>query len=769
MEACIDHPDVLIVDADNARPDALHRLLANAALQLRGARDAAAAIESAHELPADLIIVDARSPALDGFEVCRELRVLPATSRTPILLVGALDRAGDVARARDCGASDVLRVPFDTELLQLRIDALLALARAQSLQRETSELLASMGHEIRTPMTAILGMSHLALQSGLAPKQRNYIEKVERSAELLLGTLTDVLDFSNIGAGKLELQHTPFHLSDAIDAVARLLAMKADSKGLELLIDAAADLPEALIGDGARLRQVLIDLGSHAVRSMKHGEIVLSVERGAPLARGVQLRFKVRGSDAIQMPRRDAVAASSLEIAICQHLIRLMGSTLTVDDGALTFAADFDVQASPVAAVPAPPYADRDWRVLIVDDNPRVREVLAAMCTSLGLGADGAIDGWDALRQASLARQAGRRHALALLDAQMTGMDAAECARQLARGEIGVPAILLAGAFGRDDVTQRLAAQHVTVRGVLTKPLTVAALRIALAAVLPLSDAEPSPVAAPASNTELLRQHRDQLRGARLLLVDDNAIMQEIALELLGSAGIRVQVAHNGAEALQRLSTQTFDGVLMDCQMPVMDGFEATRALRQRLSLKALPVIALTADSLEGDRERVLKAGMTDHIGKPFEVEQMFATLARWIHPVAAPASAPSAPAAAAPARDADPLARLPGIDARIGRNSTMSNDALYRRLLGMYREGQRNFGAQFAAARAGGDHATALRLVHNLRATSGSLGAAAVQQSARALETACARGSDDAEITELLDTVISDLDPVITGLGELT
>ncbi|MES1162859.1 MAG: response regulator, partial [Rhizobacter sp.] len=384
------------------------------------------------------------------------------------------------------------------------------------------------------------------------------------------------------------------------------------------------------------------------------------------------------------------------------------------------------------------PYAGSSLRVLIVDDQRRARDVLAATCTSLGLAADGAIDGWDALRQASLARQAGRGYALALLDAQMTGMTATECARQLSRSEVGVPAIVLAGAFGRDEVMQHLAAQRVTVRAVLTKPLTAAALRGALATVLPLGGAQGAPVAAPASDAELLRLHRAQLRGARLLLVDDNAIMQEIARELLGSAGIRVQVAANGVEALQRLSSQTFDGVLMDCQMPVMDGFEATRALRERPSLKDLPVIALTADSLDGDRERVIKAGMNDHIGKPFEVEEMFATLARWVHPAPLPA-APPPPAASAPSED--PLARLPGIDVQIGRNSTMSNDALYRRLLGMYREGQRHFGAQFGTARASGDHATALRLVHNLRATSGSLGAVAVQQSARALETACARG----------------------------
>ena len=296
---------------------------------------------------------------------------------------------------------------------------------------------------------------------------------------------------------------------------------------------------------------------------------------------------------------------------------------------------------------------------------------------------------------------------------------------------------------------------------VLDKPLTPAALRAACLSALRPGGPAPTP---PLDPDERLDDQRARLRGARLLVVEDNTIIQKLALDLLGSAGIQVTLAGNGREALARLAERPFDGVLMDCQMPVMDGLEATRALRLLPQFATLPVIALTADALDADREHVIQAGMNDLISKPLDVDQMFATLARWVRP-ALPATAAASPAHA---EATDPLAALPGIDARIGRNSTMNNDKLYRRLLGMFHEGQHQFVAQFRSARTAGDHATAMRLAHNLRAVSASLGAVEVHRSASALERACADRAGDAEIAALLDAVAADLDPVIAGLAQL-
>jgi CheY-like chemotaxis protein/HPt (histidine-containing phosphotransfer) domain-containing protein len=313
-------------------------------------------------------------------------------------------------------------------------------------------------------------------------------------------------------------------------------------------------------------------------------------------------------------------------------------------------------------------------------------------------------------------------------------------------------------AFGQHDVMQRLSAQRVSVRGVLAKPITPATLGTAVSAALRHQpQAERG-----ADRVHTMRDNAARLAGARILLVEDNAIIQELALELLSSAGMLVSLAENGREALERLAKQTFDGVLMDCQMPVLDGYETTRALREMPHLKELPVIALTANAMEGDRSRVIAAGMNDHIAKPLDVALMFETLARWVRPPRA-AEVPIAPAVQ-PSAD-DPLARLPGISAQVGRNSTMNNDKLYRRLLGMFRDGQRDVVAQFRAARSAGDDATAMRLAHNLRAVSASLGALAVQQSAGALERACADKSPDATVAPLLAQVDTDLEPVIAGL----
>ena len=762
-ENVIPQAEVLLLDAGSDRPDAVSAALADPSIHVRHVRSADAALDAAREMPSDLILIDARSPGFDALAACRALRA----SSSPLLLIGAAMGGDAIAAARASGATDVLPGPFDAALLRLRVDTLLTLSRAQTLQRGTSELLASRGHEIRTPMTAILGMSHLALQEPLDAKPRNYIEKVQHAAESLLATLNDILDFSNIGAGKLELRHHAFQLADVLDGVARQLAQKAEDKGLTLLVDARADLPATLVGDSARLRQVLMDLGTHAIASLDAGDLVFGVERvalspaGTP---GVALRFTLRGAAPLELPRSDASAAAGLETAISAHLITLMGASLSALGGGLSFSVGFDsaggVETPLAAALPGP-----GTRALIVEARPGAARILQSMCRSLGLDAELCADGWDAMRQVALARQAGRPHGLVLIDAQLPGMDGAECASWLSRSDAAPPLLLLlTSAAGRDDLTRRLAAQQVVVRSVLVWPPTPSLLRAAAAAALQGGASVPN--AAPASDAELLRLHRARLRGARLLLVEDNPIIQELALELLGSAGIEVTLAENGQAALDCLAAKTFDGVLMDCQMPVMDGFEATRALRAQPRLRDLPVIALTADTLGGDRDRVIKAGMNDHIGKPFEVGQMFSTLSSWIRPGADSAPPPTA-SPNARAGD-DPIARLPGIDASVGRRSTMGNEALYRKLLRMFHAGQRNFEAQFRAARAEGDHATAMRLAHNLRAVSGSLGALSLQHAASALEHACASEAGDTVIAALLATAVTDLDAVMGGLREL-
>jgi CheY-like chemotaxis protein len=795
MEASGEHPAILMVGGASDERDRIVAWLAGAAMHAHVAAGAAQALADTLAAPPDLVLAAIDLPDGDGYALCAQLKEAPATRGVPVILISEPTDGSAIVRGFDAGAVDFVPRPIQAEVLLARVNTHLSLARfeaalrrehderrraealADQANRAKNDFLANMSHEIRTPMTAILGMSHLALRSGLSPKQQDYIQKVERSAESLLGILNDILDFSKIEAGTLSLENVPFQLGDVMAKLASVVGLSAEEKGLELLFVQPAKLPAALVGDPGRLSQILINLGANAVKFTERGEVTVAIEVVAPRENRVILRFSVRdtgaGMDEEQKRRlfrpfsqgdsstSRRFGGTGLGLAISHHLVRLMGGHFGVESepgegSTFHFTVDFGLQQ---AAVPdAQPFTDGP-RVLIVDDNANARRILMDMATMLGLVADEASDGWDALRAVSKADQAGRPYDLLLLDWKMPGMDGVECARHLTQEYERPPTVLMITAFGREEAMRSLLAQRVSVRAVLTKPITVPALHDAVAQAL---DKAPRPDTRVAMREESLVAHQARLHGARILLVEDNAINQELALELLTGAGMIVTVANDGREALDALAAQDYDGVLMDCQMPVLDGYEATRELRRNPRWENLPVIAMTANALAGDRDKVLAAGMNDHIAKPIDVELMFAILARWIAP-------PAAPPRPAPSADGnDVLAALPGIDARVGRASTMGNDKLYRRLLGMFYDGQRDFGAQFRAARAAGDGATAMRLAHNLRAVGASLGALGVQQTADQLERACADERDDAAITRLLRAVLAELDPVIAGLATL-
>jgi CheY-like chemotaxis protein len=377
--------------------------------------------------------------------------------------------------------------------------------------------------------------------------------------------------------------------------------------------------------------------------------------------------------------------------------------------------------------------------------------VIVELARDLGLTVEAAEGGQEALRAAARAAEARRPFDLALIDGKMPGMDGEQCARELSGGVQPPRVVLMSSAFGAQDAVPAL-PDHKTVHGVLSKPVTAAKLIDACTAALEIAPRELRDEPA----RPIDRRPATSLAGAKILLVEDNVFNQELGVELLTRAGIHVTVAGDGRQALDLVERQPFDGVLMDCQMPVLDGYEATRRLRRQARFKHLPIIAMTANAMVGDREKALAAGMNDHIAKPIDIDQMFETIARWVRPAGA---APRSSAEAAS------LAHLPGIDAQLGRASAAGSDHLYRRVLGMFVDEHDAFAARFRAARASDDRLAATRLVHDLKGQAGAVGASDVQQAAAALEEACVRDAADHIIDELTEAVTRALSPVIAAL----
>jgi len=631
-----------------------------------------------------------------------------------------------------------------------------------------SSFLANMSHEIRTPMNAILGMCHLALQGNLEPRQHSYIQKAHASAEALLGIINDILDFSKIEAGKLDIEAIPFALGDVMDNLSNVVGMKADEKGLELLLDLPLQLPTALVGDPSRLGQVLLNLGNNAAKFTDSGEVVVAVQVLEHDTASARLRFEVRDTgigmseehqQRLFQPFMQADTSTSrryggtgLGLAISQHLVHLMGGELVVESAPgrgsrFSFELRFVLQAGAEAQ---PPHASdeglRGARVLIVDDNAVARVLLAAMSQALGLRADVAAGGEEALVRVRQADASDAPYQLLLLDWKMPGMDGIACAQALAqRAQLRHPApvVIMATAFGREEVRQRLAERQLRTGALLTKPVTPSDLLDACTTAL---GRKPLASTRGVRRKEALHDHRRALQGAHILLVEDNAFNQELAVDLLSRAGVVVSVAGNGQEALDMLAEEHFDAVLMDCQMPVMDGYAATQALRQRPSLQTLPVIAMTANAMVGDREAVLAAGMNDHIAKPIVVDEMFATLARWVKTAAGGNGPP----------------QRAGIDRASGIENAGGNEVLYRRMLGLFRDREADFVQRFRIAHAAGDSAAAMRAAHDLKGEAGTLGMPALQVAAAVLERACLEAASDADIDALLHKVASLLDEVI-------
>jgi two-component system sensor histidine kinase/response regulator len=644
-------------------------------------------------------------------------------------------------------------------------ERVLAEQKAEEATRAKSEFLANMSHEIRTPMNAIIGMAHLALKTDLNAKQYDYLKKVDISAKSLLGIINDILDFSKIEAGKMDMESVDFQLEDALDNISTLVGIKTQEKRLELLFKTDPSVPTALIGDPLRLGQVLINLSNNAVKFTDAGEIIVSTELVKKDGAQATLKFSVQDTgvgmtaeQAAKLFQPFAQADSSttrkyggtgLGLTISKRLAEMMGGEIWVESepgqgSTFSFTANFGLGKEKAKKRFKPSQDLRGMKVLVVDDNATSRVILQEMLESFSFEVSLAASGEEGITELEDANE-DKPFELVIMDWKMPGMDGIEASKRIKdhEGLNKIPAIILVTAYGREEIIQQ--AEGVGLDGFLLKPVNPSMLFDNILQAFGEAVPETSRVVQRHEQEAEVLEH---VRGANVLLVEDNEINQQVAKEILEGAGLVVTIANNGLEAVNAVKAGNYDAVLMDVQMPVMDGYTATKAIRKwefgmgNEGNDPIPIIAMTAHAMAGDEDKSLQAGMNGHVAKPIDPDQLFSTLQKWIKPsekrvqVQQPEIPAKGPEAVQTIPEEEGLPEsLPEFDLADGLKRLQGNKKLYRRLLLSFATDYSGAANDIRIALEAKDFERTHSLVHNIKGLAGNLSATDLQASAVNLE----------------------------------